>query len=298
MDITELLKQDAEPNGDATSNLDLQAAMVVQKLAHQHGQRNGIDFSVDDIPPEQYQELLADAKAKIASAAAEQAQHQGAGGAEEGAKVAVDQREVISEITKRAAATGINIAELSNEEYADVYNTVASQLADPGYQAEIEAHQQKLASAQEAYELGQYMSQGFVDGLNAGTTAEEPEADKTAGAKETVAKGARKADELLQRLGTKAMNVAGAGAEKASPGLKRGAGAAAAGAGAAGAGGAAYAGKKMMESKKTAEAVHARALEIIAEEQAKIAAEEGTLTDEQFEELARQHAIELVQQEA
>lgn len=320
MDLTQLFNTDAEPTGDEADVLNLQAAMFIQKVAEE----NKVDLE-NDVSPQEYQEWLQTVRTKLAAEQQEQ-QESGAaaGGAEEGAKVAaVDQRAVLSEITKRAVAHNFDISELNEAEYVQLYNGIAEQLADPGYQAEMEDYHQKLASHQEAYAIGQTMSAGFLEGLS--------EVDKEAGAKEKVRKGIFQrlgegaanrstylAGAVKNRAGTVGKDVAHAVAEerglntedlkgmrrlinkstKAQMGGaharlgKQLAGGAAAATGAVGAGGYA-ATRDKKSSTELADAIHERALEIIAEEQAKVA---GGLSAEEFEKMAAEHAFDLYQQ--
>lgn len=315
MDITQLLNDDAEQTPDVDAR-ELQAAMVVQKLAHEHG----VNLE-EDLSPEEYAELVnaaREANDKVAAAQQPAEEQKMAADQQQ-----VDERAVLSEIVKRAAAQGVDINELTDEEFVEVHNKIAEQLSDPGYHQEIESYQQKVASHQEAYDIGQSMSAGFLDGLNA--AGEDPnEEDKLAGWREEIGKrvaGAGKAvsgaaestgkkilDSTKRTKGmrdwTKNTNAAGeviGQAKRDAKTIERinkavGGGAMAAG-GAAAVGGGAMAAKKLKGSKEAADAeleqaIHARALELIEEAQNKLAQDADF--EEQFESAAIDHAMALL----
>jgi hypothetical protein len=87
-----------------------------------------------------------------------------AGGGDEG-KTASDitVADVSFELTKRAAAEGVDLSELDPEEYSEIFDKVAMEMTNPEYVEE----QQKLAEQIDTMdELGRIAARGFVDEIN------------------------------------------------------------------------------------------------------------------------------------
>lgn len=166
--------------------------------------------------------------------------------------------DVSRELGKVAAAEKIDLDQLSREQYHELYDKVAQQLASPEYQAEKQAAVEQQAKLAEADELGRTMARAFWD-ENQKLAAKAPSGkgvmDTLRGAI-TTAKGKEK--ELSRGIG-KHLAAGAKAKDQLSTGRKALGGAAAAGVVGAGAAGAAMASRKK-EALDTAAMERARAI--------------------------------------
>lgn len=191
--------------------------------------------------------------------------------------------DVAVELSKAAAAEGVDLTQLSREDYHAAFDAVATRMASPEFASEKQAAEEAQAKLAEADALGRVMARAFMDEqakiaeAGDGKTVKEMAAQtgKTKQlfghpetAKEKVEGVGRKIKEKAQELGGKAMAkgrgvdeaVQGVGAKllaKARLGGKgisanaaRAAGYGTGAAGLAAAGGLAYGAKKLMEGDK------------------------------------------------
>lgn len=89
---------------------------------------------------------------------------EGGGGGEEGKTAAeITVADVALEITKRAAAQGVDLSEIDPDVYGEIFDKVASEMADPEF---AEEQQKWAAQAANMDELGRVAARGFVDEIN------------------------------------------------------------------------------------------------------------------------------------
>lgn len=167
---------------------------------------------------------------------------------EEGKTAELTYSDVSHEVTKRAAAEGIDLSQVDGDVYDEIFQKVAMEMSDPGYAEET----QKLA-AQEGYMdyLGRVAARSFCDEINKLAAEEEDEDDdedkkeKKAAIKEhakaflsKVRGGEARASERIGRALRSAKSQTGDGAAVARKNRIVGRSAVGGGAAAAGAGGA------------------------------------------------------------
>lgn len=297
--VTDIFDQDVAGSGDLDTDL-VNASHLLQKMAEE----SGVDLS--ELSAEDIADMVRDI---MPGHEQEQTQEAGPSGKE----AAMDQEEtgltyqdVAFELSKRASAAGIDLTQVSREEYNEAFSKIAEEMSDPEtVQAKI-AEEQKLA---EAYAHGERMADGFLDRLkqaeeeNKAKPEDEDdkkkkdEEEKKASLKDRAvgmaSKALGKGDRAVQRTGAKLLNVIGAGAEAGSPSLKRRVGGAALGAGALGAGGA---GAAVHHGRKKESELEDAALKVAAE----VAAELGydLATGQPLQKVAGASEEELVTQRA
>jgi hypothetical protein len=89
---------------------------------------------------------------------------EGGGGGEEGKTASeITVADVALEITKRAAAQGVDLSEVDPDVYGEIFDKVASEMADPEF---AEEQQKWAAQAANMDELGRVAARGFVDEIN------------------------------------------------------------------------------------------------------------------------------------
>jgi hypothetical protein len=138
--------------------------------------------------------------------------------------------DVSLELTKRAAAEGVDLTELDRDTYEELFSKVAEELTNPEF-----AEEASKIAAQEAHmeELGRVAARGFVDEINKLAADEEKKEDKkdddddddkekmkkaalrllkTAGVGDSVRKGGKKVLSAVgkgfERVGNKAIDTA------------------------------------------------------------------------------------------
>jgi hypothetical protein len=168
--------------GDDADDLDMElaaAGQVLQKMA----EAEGIDL--ESLPEQDVADLLTmiqsgelDGTSEVHNPQTKEASYQMSYNEITVADVAV-------ELAKVASANGIDLDEVSREEYHEAFETLAEQMNDPAYFEKQAEFHEKLA---EADQIGRYMAHAFLDELNDGGFAEKVararwkvEADKAEG---------------------------------------------------------------------------------------------------------------------
>lgn len=272
--VTDIFDQDIQ-NGETTDDLDadlVNASLVLQKVAADEGidlaslsEEDVADLIVELLPHEKVAKLT-QPEPQTKEASQDMSQNQ------------ITIADVAQELSKIAQDEGIDLTQVTKEEYEQAFDALAEKMASPSY-AEEKVASEKVA---EAREYGAQMAEGFLDRLK--QAGETPDAEKQAAAMEHLRRFAGKAkehagraasaiadskagkavDRAAQKGGEKLLNVVGAGAEKASPTLKRRVGYGAAGTAAAGTA-AAGAGAHHMSKKSLDEAAYETAAEFLRE---------------------------------
>jgi len=103
--------------------------------------------------------------------------------------------DVAVELSKIAAENGIDLAQVSREEYHEAFADLATMMADPAYSYMRQVETEEEAKLASAYMQGQVMADGFLDRLK---EAEDEETKEAAGAvRAAIYRGTQKAKEML-----------------------------------------------------------------------------------------------------
>lgn len=181
--ITDLF---AAPSADLDTQLSA-AADVLQKLAADEG------LDLNDLPEEDVAGLLSEIMggAKTAAAAPAPTTSTPETTKEAMTTPAITYAQVAQELTKRAAAEGIDLTGMSGADYQLCFDKVAEDLTDPDYAEKVAAAEaeaaaeelEKKAAHEHMYELGATAARGFIDTLSKEAADDEPEEKKEKGDK-------------------------------------------------------------------------------------------------------------------
>ena len=199
--------------GSGDSDTDLaHAAQVLQKIA---GDEN---IDLNSLSDEQVSDLLADLMPKYASDGDETEDEADDDDADDEADDDTDTKEssamntddeltyadVAVELSKVAAAEGIDLAQVGRDEYTAAFSQLAERMADPEYNQAKVAEAEKLA---EAYTQGARMAEGFLDRLKLAEGPDEEGEDEAEEAEEAEIKESSAGTEMVRRT---RMSAAGA----------------------------------------------------------------------------------------
>lgn len=216
--VTDIFEEDTETS---VEDLDIDlanASHVLQKIAEQEG------IDIDTLSDEDVANLLTELlpPEKIASHPQE---HQKEETMSTTIPNEITNADVAVELGKIAQAEGIDLNEISREEYHAAFEDLAYRMSDPSYFEEKVASEQRLA---EGREFGAAMAEGFVAKLAEleEETEETKEASKAGEIAHAVKETVRKTKGQARRAFGKAKDQAGAAVDKAK-GAVRGAASAA-----------------------------------------------------------------------
>lgn len=214
--VTDIFEEDTETS---VEDLDIDlanASHVLQKIAEQEG------IDIDTLSDEDVANLLTELlpPEKIASHPQE---HQKEETMSTTIPNEITNADVAVELGKIAQAEGIDLNEISREEYHAAFEDLAQRMSDPSYFEEKVASEQRLA---EGREFGAAMAEGFVAKLAELEDEETKEASKAGeiahAVKETLRKKKFEARQALGKAKDRAKEQAGAAVDKAK-GAVRGA---------------------------------------------------------------------------
>lgn len=155
---TDIFDADILENSSGDLDVDLvNAGQLLQKLAAEEG------IDLDSLPDHVVEDLMRDIvvpqphieqpqETRKEASAMDQQTHQ--------IPNEPTYADVAVELSKIASAEGINLDEVSREEYHEAFANLAERMADPEYGKQAQAEDEKLAAA---YEQGQRMADGFLD---------------------------------------------------------------------------------------------------------------------------------------
>lgn len=86
--------------------------------------------------------------------------------------------DVSLELSKIAAADGIDMTKVSKEEYAEAFDSLAARMASPDYHETKIAAEEEQAKLAEAYHQGARMADGFLDRLKQAEEEEKKDKEK------------------------------------------------------------------------------------------------------------------------
>lgn len=135
--------------------------------------------------------------------------------------------DVAVELSKIAAAEGIDLATVSREEYHEAFAKVAEMMADPTYGEKVAEEEEKLAAA---YAQGVRMADGFLDRLKEAEDEDEKKKDEKKDDDEGKKEAARAVGAAIHHAKDKAKKLLGKGvgaAVRAGEKVREGASAAA-----------------------------------------------------------------------
>lgn len=202
--VTDIFEEDTETS---VEDLDIDlanASHVLQKIAEQEG------IDIDTLSDEDVANLLTDLlpPEKIASHPQEPQK-------EETMSTTIPNEitnaDVAVELGKIAQAEGIDLNEISREEYHAAFEDLAYRMSDPSYFEEKVASEQRLA---EGREFGAAMAEGFVAKLAELEDEETKEASKMQAAKDAIRGAAGKVRGAASSAAGKVRGAASAAAEK------------------------------------------------------------------------------------
>lgn len=158
-------QQDLSSMFDSSSDLATRIE-VASHMLKEAADDQGVDLST--FSQEDLSEMLSDIVADNDNGGAKTASDEGQGAGE------VTYADVSLELTKRAAAEGVDLTDLDRETYEELFSKVAEELTNP----EVAEEANKIA-AQEAHmeELGRVAARGFVDEINKLAAEEEKKDD-------------------------------------------------------------------------------------------------------------------------
>lgn len=170
--VTDIFEQDTE---DSSEDLDIDlanASHVLQKIAEQEG------IELDDLSDEDVASLLSELLPPEKTASAHQEpQKEQTMSDETQIPNEITNADVAVELGKIAQAEGIDLNELSREDYHQLFAELAENMSDPSYFEQKVAAEEKIADARE---IGRAMAEGFVEKLAELEGGDEDEATKEA----------------------------------------------------------------------------------------------------------------------
>jgi hypothetical protein len=155
---------------DASMSLE-ERVETASYLLKEAAEAEGLD--IEDLEPEEIDNLVTTMvnggeEGGEGEGSSEGGGEEGGGEGEEG-KTASDltYADVALEVSKVAAAQGIDLTELDSETYSEIFDKVAEFLVNPELQKQAEEEQQKWAEQAEQMDaLGRVAARGFVDEIN------------------------------------------------------------------------------------------------------------------------------------
>lgn len=189
------------------------AALLLEKYAADAG------LDLNAMPEEEFVGLLHQIAGSNTTPVGDDGTNQVKEASMEQQQIQLTPQDVHLELTKVAAAEGVDINTVSREEYHELFNAMVQEMQDPAYAEKVAAEEAAMAEAYANYEAGDRMADAFLLKLAAADIVTEEQL-KQAGVGDTAKRVWEGTKNMARQAGSKAKELEG----RASDAMGRAAG--------------------------------------------------------------------------